>query len=315
MTDESLRLSVLDQAPIAEGSTGADALRNSVDLARLADELGYQRYWVAEHHGTPMLACASPEVLIGRDRRGDLAHPGRQRRRHAAALQPAQGRRDVQHAERPVSPAASISGSAARRAPIPLTAFALQRDRRQPRAGRFSRAARGAAGLPRRHDAGGPPFARLAALPGRPERPDAVAARLVAAERRSGPPSSGCPMRSRTSSTRMGAEIAAQYRRDFTPSRWRAGTASGRRGLGALRGDGRRGGAARRERRMAFTLFLQGQLIPVPPVENALAISRIAAGGPCNRGTRPAPAPPDRRIPARCGPASRRWRRSTARTR
>ncbi len=46
-----LRLSVLDQSPIAEGSTGAQALRNTIDLARLADELGYHRYWVAEHHG------------------------------------------------------------------------------------------------------------------------------------------------------------------------------------------------------------------------------------------------------------------------
>src|SRR6202023_1146923 len=45
--------------------TGADALNRSVDLARWADALGYTRYWVAEHHGTPMLACASPEVLTG----------------------------------------------------------------------------------------------------------------------------------------------------------------------------------------------------------------------------------------------------------
>src|SRR4051812_50140523 len=60
-----LRLSVLDQSPIAEGSTGGDALRNSIDLARWTDELGDHRYWVAEHHATPMLACASPEVLIG----------------------------------------------------------------------------------------------------------------------------------------------------------------------------------------------------------------------------------------------------------
>src|SRR4051794_1913386 len=60
-----LALSVLDQSPISEGMTGADALRNTVDLARLADELGYSRYWVAEHHGTPMLASASPEALIG----------------------------------------------------------------------------------------------------------------------------------------------------------------------------------------------------------------------------------------------------------
>jgi luciferase family oxidoreductase group 1 len=60
-----LRLSILDQSPIPEGLCAGDALRNSVDLARLADGLGYARYWVAEHHGTPALACASPEALIG----------------------------------------------------------------------------------------------------------------------------------------------------------------------------------------------------------------------------------------------------------
>jgi luciferase family oxidoreductase group 1 len=64
MATGALRLSVLDQSPIPEGSTGVDALRNSLDLARLAEELGYRRYWVAEHHGTPMLACASPEILV-----------------------------------------------------------------------------------------------------------------------------------------------------------------------------------------------------------------------------------------------------------
>jgi luciferase family oxidoreductase group 1 len=65
MEGSTLRLSVLDQAPIPEGSTGGDALRNSLDLAGLTDRLGFHRYWVAEHHATPMLACASPEVLIG----------------------------------------------------------------------------------------------------------------------------------------------------------------------------------------------------------------------------------------------------------
>lgn len=61
----TLRLSVLDQAPISVGSTSAEALHNSLDLAGLSDDLGYHRYWVAEHHGTPMLASASPEALIG----------------------------------------------------------------------------------------------------------------------------------------------------------------------------------------------------------------------------------------------------------
>jgi luciferase family oxidoreductase group 1 len=58
-------LSVLDQSPVAENSPRGDALRNSIDLARLTERLGYRRYWVAEHHATPALASASPEVLIG----------------------------------------------------------------------------------------------------------------------------------------------------------------------------------------------------------------------------------------------------------
>src|SRR3954447_5778791 len=60
-----MKLSVLDQSPISEGMTGAQALANTLDLARLADSLGYHRYWVAEHHGGPMLAGPSPEVLVG----------------------------------------------------------------------------------------------------------------------------------------------------------------------------------------------------------------------------------------------------------
>jgi len=61
----SLSLSILDQSPIPEGSSVGDALRNSIDLAMLADDLGYARYWVAEHHASKALGCASPEVLIG----------------------------------------------------------------------------------------------------------------------------------------------------------------------------------------------------------------------------------------------------------
>jgi luciferase family oxidoreductase group 1 len=60
-----LRLSVLDQCPIPEGSSLGDALRNTLDLARLTDDLGFTRYWLAEHHGAASLACASPEVMIG----------------------------------------------------------------------------------------------------------------------------------------------------------------------------------------------------------------------------------------------------------
>ncbi len=65
MEDSALHLSVLDQSPIPERCTAADALRNTLDLAKWSDQLGYKRYWLAEHHGTPGLACNSPEVLIG----------------------------------------------------------------------------------------------------------------------------------------------------------------------------------------------------------------------------------------------------------
>lgn len=61
-----MRISVLDTAPIVRGSTAGKALRNSVDLAVLADALGYHRYWVAEHHGMRGVASAAPAVLACR---------------------------------------------------------------------------------------------------------------------------------------------------------------------------------------------------------------------------------------------------------
>jgi luciferase family oxidoreductase group 1 len=61
----ALPLSVLDLAPIGTGYTASRALRNSMELARLADRLGYTRYWFAEHHGMPSIASSSPEILIG----------------------------------------------------------------------------------------------------------------------------------------------------------------------------------------------------------------------------------------------------------
>jgi len=59
-----LRLSVLDQSPVREGRTPAEAIRETLDLARAADRLGYHRYWLAEHHSTPGLAGTAPEILI-----------------------------------------------------------------------------------------------------------------------------------------------------------------------------------------------------------------------------------------------------------
>jgi len=60
-----LRLSVLDQSPISAGSTAAEAVEATIALAQAADAHGYHRFWVAEHHATPMLAGCAPEVLIG----------------------------------------------------------------------------------------------------------------------------------------------------------------------------------------------------------------------------------------------------------
>ena len=62
----SLQLSVLDQTPIRRGSNAVEALQESIQLARLADRLGYTRYWLSEHHNTTTLAMAAPEVLIAR---------------------------------------------------------------------------------------------------------------------------------------------------------------------------------------------------------------------------------------------------------
>jgi luciferase family oxidoreductase group 1 len=57
-------LSVLDLVPIGTDSSAGEALRNSVELARLADSLGYTRYWFAEHHGMPGIGSSVPEILI-----------------------------------------------------------------------------------------------------------------------------------------------------------------------------------------------------------------------------------------------------------
>lgn len=62
---QAYRLSVLDQSPIEDGQTAADALANTLDLARACDAAGYHRYWLAEHHASPGLAGCAPEALIG----------------------------------------------------------------------------------------------------------------------------------------------------------------------------------------------------------------------------------------------------------
>jgi luciferase family oxidoreductase group 1 len=60
-----MRISILDQAPIAGNETAREALMNCVKLAQAGEELGYTRYWIAEHHDLPGLACSAPEVVLG----------------------------------------------------------------------------------------------------------------------------------------------------------------------------------------------------------------------------------------------------------
>src|SRR5919206_5194804 len=171
-SDSGLRVSVLDQSPVSKGSTGSQALHNTLDLARLADELGYHRYWVAEHHGGGMLAGPSPEVLIG-----PLAAA-------TARLRVGSGGVMLPHYS-PLKVAESFSVLAGLfpdridlgigRAPgtDPMTMFALQRDRSRAMPDDFpDQLAELLAyledDLPQEH-----PFALLAKqLPGRPHGPD-----------------------------------------------------------------------------------------------------------------------------------------------
>src|SRR5687768_9652677 len=169
---ERMLLSVLDQSPIAEGSTGSQALQNTLDLARLTDQLGYHRYWVAEHHGGPMLAGPSPEALIGpiaaatsRIRVGSggvmLPHysPFKVAESFSLLAGLYEGRIDL--------------GIGRASGTDPLTTFALQRDRREAAPDDFPQQlaeliAHLDGTLPDDH-----PFAHLhRALPGRPFEPE-----------------------------------------------------------------------------------------------------------------------------------------------
>src|SRR3546814_11907573 len=57
--------SILDLSPITEGGTAAESFRNTLDIAQHGEKWGYQRYWMAEHHGMPGIASAATSVLIG----------------------------------------------------------------------------------------------------------------------------------------------------------------------------------------------------------------------------------------------------------
>ncbi len=59
-----MKLSILDQSPISSNQTAKEALNESLKLAQAGDKLGYSRYWIAEHHDLPGLACSAPEVML-----------------------------------------------------------------------------------------------------------------------------------------------------------------------------------------------------------------------------------------------------------
>ena len=123
-----LPLSVLDLAPIRHGETVGESFAASVALAQLAEDAGYQRVWYAEHHNMPTIASSATSVLIAHVAARHRADPARRRRRHAAQPLAARDRRAVRHPGRAAIPAASISGSAARRASTSNTMYALRRD-------------------------------------------------------------------------------------------------------------------------------------------------------------------------------------------
>ena len=179
----ALALSVLDQSPIAEGPPAARRSATRVDLARLADALGYSRYWVAEHHGMPMLAEAAPEILIAeiaavteriRVGSGGVMLP---------ALQPVQGGRDVQHPGRPVHGDRIDLGIGRAPGTDPQTMFALQRDRRERCPTTSPSSSPSCSPTSRTASPPGTSSRASPRCPGAPGHPRAVAARLLAAER------------------------------------------------------------------------------------------------------------------------------------
>ena len=263
-----MRVSVLDQSPIPAGSTGADALRHSIDLACLADSLGYHRYWVAEHHGTPMLACASPEALIG----PIAALTSRMRVGSGGVMMPHYSPLKVAETFSMLSamfPGRIDLGVGRAAGTDSLTMFALQRDRRQTVPDDFPQQLAELLGYVRDGLPAGHRFERLTQLPGLPERPQPW---LLGSSPQSGvwAARAGLPYAFADFISPAGADIVAEYRDRSQPS---ASQPTPYVIVAAWALCAESEGEARRlasSARMAFTLMRQGQLIPIPPVETAL---------------------------------------------
>jgi luciferase family oxidoreductase group 1 len=273
-----LVLSVLDQSPIAEGSTASEALHNTLDLARLAERLGYHRYWVAEHHGTPGLAGASPEVLLA----AIGAATSRLRIGSGGVMLPHYSPLKVAETFSMLSglyPHRVDLGLGRAAGTDPTTTFALQRDRRQRTPDDFPEQlaellAYLAGTLPLDH-----PFARLAStLPGLPERPEPW---LLGSSPQSGiwAAELGLPYAFADFINPAGAEITHRYRDEFVAGE-RLTSPRVAVCVWALCADS----DAEAERlaassRMMFALLHRGQLVAVPSPERAL---RFLAEQPTN---------------------------------
>ena len=241
--------------PISEGSTGADALRNTLDLAQLADELGYHRYWVAEHHGDPMLASPSPEVLIGpiaavtsrmRVGSGGVMLP------HYSPLKVAE---NFSILARPVPRAASTSP---RPRPGHRPADDLRAAARPPpgRARRLPHQLAELLGLLEDRLPSDHPFPRLAACPAS-RRPEPW---LLGSSPQSGIWAARARPALRVRRLHQPGRRADRGPLPLAVRRHRApgGAARRRRRLGHLRRDRRGGAAARRQRPMAFAMLRRG---------------------------------------------------------
>jgi luciferase family oxidoreductase group 1 len=264
--DIRVQLSVLDQSPIAEGSTAGDALRNTIDLARWAEQLGYYRYWLAEHHGTPGLADASPEVLVGpvasatsrmHVGTGGIMLPHYSPLKVAetfsmlSALYP--GRIDLGLGRAP----GTSSG----------VAYALQRDRRQPAPDDFHEQLQELLGyLENRGPAAGP-FRQTSSI--HFESPESW---LLGSSAQSGTWAAelGLPYVFADFINPNGAAIAAHYREYFEPS---ARLQEPRVGVATWAICAETDEEAQRlasSMRMLMLMLYRGRLIPVPSPEHAL---------------------------------------------
>jgi luciferase family oxidoreductase group 1 len=261
-------LSVLDQSPIAQGSTGAQALHNTIDLARLTDELGYHRYWVAEHHGGPMLAGPSPEVLIGpiaAATEGIRVGSGGVMLPHYSPLKVAESFTILAA----LFPGRIDLGLGRAAGTDPLTTFALQRDRRQAAPDDFPQQlaellAYFEDNLPEDH-----PFRHLAStLPGRPQLPETW---LLGSSEQSAIWAGELGLRYAFADfiNPRGAHIADLYRQRFTRARDLPAPRLAVAVWALCAPTDEEAEYLASSSRMSFTKLRRGELIAVPPPEEA----------------------------------------------